>query len=147
MTEHQKKLFAVKTKKSKIFPGLEYPASVDPTSLDRYLAPAHVKTKIKALNGFAEKAGTNTYEEVGVNQNNFAAICVWINFRYENNGLADDHWCNTPRLKTATRAINTNFGTSMTPFHYFELQMAMRKYAKKTLSTYSFELGKKRVEV
>lgn len=151
MSEKQKKLFAVKTKKSIRFPGLEYPASVDPAKLDIFFMPTRIRKEIASINKFAKTAGVNLCEEVGITPHNFVQLCVWINFRYENNGLAADHWGHTPRIETATRAINAKFGTCMTPFHYFELQIAMRKHTVKsrrgsagTLATYSFKSGKYR---
>lgn len=140
-TTARKKPVSLKPKKSKLFPGLEYPTSVRPESLDAYLE--YPATRIVKIEERTVTASVNTLEDVGVTTENFVPICVWINFRYENNGLADDHWCGTPRLEAAVWAINKKFGTFIQPFHYFQLQIAMRKFGDHTLSTYSFEKSKK----
>jgi len=151
MTEQQKKLFAVKTpavknKESRKFPGLLYPVSVRIAALDSFFTAKKIANTFRAINAKAIEAGVNTCEEVGIRPDNFVAICLWINFRHENNGLAADDWAHTPRIETATRAVNTRFKTSITAWHYNKLQITMRKSAKGALSTYSYARGKKRPE-
>lgn len=144
MAETQKKMFAVKT--SRRFSGLEYPASVNVATLDAFLAPSKIVREIQVLDARAKIAGLNTCAEVGIYPHNFVRLCVWINARHENNGLAADHWAHTPRIEAATRAVNTTFNINMTPWHYNELQIDMRKFKKGALSTYDYARSKKKTD-
>lgn len=146
MTEKQKKMFGVKGgKSSKRWPKLIYPISANGASFDKFLEPKRIAGRLRKLDNVAHIAEVNTCEEVGLTPANYTDICIWINFRYENNGLAADHWGHTQRIETATRALNAKFKTNLTPFHYSKLLISMRKGKNGPLSTYSFAESKKKI--